>query len=162
MSRDIKIFKACNHIVNNVQYQSQFCPRCYSKGYYFDIAFDMKGQIITTTGGLKLQQEMLKVLIDQKEENVFHPGWGSEIEKIIGHKNVAITKTRLEVIIRKSLEYLKAVQVNEYKNNENLTINEILEKIIYIEINALGPTGWHVNVIISNQQGEIYEETITF
>ena len=162
MSRDIKIFTACNHIVNDIQYQSQFCPRCYSKGYYFDIYFDNKGATVTTTGELKLQQEMLKVLIDQKQGNVFHEVWGSEIEKIIGHKNLAITKTKLEVIIRQALEYLKAVQTMEYKNNENLTVNEILEKILYIEINPLGPTGWHINVVISNKQGEIYEETITF
>lgn len=162
MSTDVKIFNACSHIVNDVQYEPQLCPRCYSKGYYFDINFESTGLATTTTGSIKLQQEMLKVLIDERNNNAFHPQWGSEIYTIVGHKNLGITKSKLEIIIRRALEHLKTVQNNEYMQLGNLTPEEILDQILYIEINAIGPTGWYVYVVISNTVGEVYTQTVTF
>jgi hypothetical protein len=162
MSKDVKFFNACNHIVDGKQYESAMCPRCYSKGYYLDICFDSAGLAVTSTGSIKLQQEMLKVLMDEKYKNVFHPQWGSEIYLLPGSKNVAISKTKLEVMVRRALEYLKTVQTNEYHQYGNLTPEEILDQIEYIEIKKLGPTGWQLYIMVSNSVSEIYAQTITF
>lgn len=162
MSQDIKIFNACNHIVENKYYEPQLCPRCYSNGYYFDIHFDEQGKAVTTTGAIKLQQEILKVLVDEKYNNLFHENWGSQIHNMIGHKNLSITKARLEILVREALNYLQNVQLNEYYNVRNLNESEILDKILYIEINPVVPTGYQINVVISNTTGDIYSQSITF
>ena len=162
MSQDIKIFNACDHVVNGTVYDQSLCPKCYAKGYYFDIHFDDDGSAVTTSGSLKLQQEMLKILIDEKYRNPFHPNWGSEIYTIVGHKNLAITKARLEMIVRRALEHLKMVQSNEYMQSGTLTPDEILDRIVYVEISPLGPTGWHVYAVISNSTGQVYSQTVSF
>lgn len=162
MSKDVKFFNACSHIVDGKQYEAAMCPRCYSNGYYLDIHFDNTGLAVTTDGSIKLQQEMLKVLMDEKYKNVFHTQWGSEVYTMPGHKNLAINKAKLEIIVRRALEYLKTVQTNEYYQYGNLTPEEILDKIEYIEIKRLGPTGWQLYIMVSNSVKEIYAQTITF
>jgi hypothetical protein len=162
MSEDIKIFNACDHIVDGQNYVIQLCPRCYGKGYYLDCCFETDGSLITTSGSIKLQQEMLKIIIDEKYTNIFHEDWGSEIHNMIGHKSINITKAKLEILIREALNHLKSVQMNEYYNVGNVTIDEILDQILYIEIRQLVPTGYWVEVTISNNVGEIYTQSVTF
>ena len=162
MSEDIKIFNACSHVVDGKQYEAAFCPRCYNNGYYYDICFDNKGRTVTATASIKLQQEMLKVLLDEKYKNPFHISCGSEVYTMPGHKNLAITKSKLEMVIRQALERLKTLQTFEYKNTGNITPEEILDQIEYIEISRLGPTGWQVYILVSNKVGEVYAQTISF
>lgn len=160
MSKDIKIFNACDHIVDGEKYNYSICPKCYGKGYYFDVNFDNNGIIVTTENSIKLQQEMLKVIIDKKYQNVYHPTWGSEFDYVIGSKNININKNKMEVIVRSALEHLKAIQISTNKNFKNLTDAELLNEIEYIEIKNLGPTGIAINVTVSNVLGEIFEQDI--
>lgn len=160
MSKDIKIFNACDHIVENEKYDYSMCPKCYGKGYYFDINFDNSGEAVLTENSIKLQQEMLKVIIDKKFQNVYHPTWGSEFDYLIGSKNVNINKNKMELIIRSALEHLKAVQSSNNKNFKNLTDSELLNEIEYIEIKSSGPTEIEIHVTISNVLGEIFEQSI--
>lgn len=160
MGKDIKMFNACDHIVNGTQYKSQLCPKCYGKSYYLDVHFDINGEAVLTNGSIKLQQEMLKVILDQKYMNAFHPRWGSELNSIIGSKNANINKSKLEMIVRMALEYLKGVQVNTNNRFHNLTDEEVLQIIEYIEITPIGPTGYNVDVTISNTAGEILHQSI--
>lgn len=162
MSEDIKFFNVCDHIVDKEVYVAQLCPRCYGNCYYLDCCFETDGSLITTSGSIKLQQEMLKIIIDEKYSNKFHYNWGSEVTKMIGHKNININKAKLEILIRECLAHLKNVQMSEYYNVGNVTIDEILDQILYIEIKTLTPTGYWVEVTISNNVGEIYTQSITF
>jgi hypothetical protein len=161
MSQDVKFFVACDHLVDNRIYNNDECPRCYGKGYYLDIHFDNSGQAVLTTGSLKLQQEILKVIMDEKYKNVFHPLWGSELHDLPGSKNLRITRVKIEMAVRSAIEYLKNVQLAEYAEFKNLTTEEILDQILYIEVTPLGPTGYSVNVVISNSVGELMSQTIT-
>lgn len=160
MSSDVKIFNVCNHLVNDVKYDISSCPRCYGKGYYFDIHFDVAGEAVLASGNVKLQQEVLKILIDEKYDNVFHQEWGSKIKTFVGSKNLNINKTKLEFIVRSALEYLKKVQMNETKNWNNLTDEEILDKIVSINITSIGQTAYNIDVVLSNEVGEIYRQSI--
>lgn len=160
MSKDVKIFNACDHIVDNHKYNRVICPKCYGKGYYFDINFDTSGKSVLAEGSIKLQQEMLKVIIDKKHQNPFHPNWGSEFDYIVGSKNINITKNKMEYIVRSALEHLRAVQLTNNKNFKNMSDEEILKDIEYIEIENLGPTGYNISVMVSNTVDEIYEQTI--
>ena len=160
MGQDIKMFNACDHIVNGQSYDLPLCPRCYGKGYYFDIHFDISGKTVITSESNKLQQEILKIIIDEKYRNLFHPEWGSQAHNLIGSKNANINKSKLEIIIRNALEHLKSVQINQQKQWNNLTDDEIIDQITDIEIINIGPTGYHIKVMLSNKAGEILEQSI--
>ncbi|MFW6014942.1 MAG: hypothetical protein ACOCRK_00730 [bacterium] len=161
MSRDVKIFNSCNHLVNDIVYEPARCPRCYGKGYFFDIYFNSHGKAVMSSGNIKLQQEMLKVILDHKFESPFHPFWGSRAHNLIGSKNLNITKAKLEIIVREALERLKLVQKNENGEWEHMTGEEMLEHIENIEIITLRPTGYHIKVTISNKEGDIFTQSIT-
>lgn len=162
MGYDVKFFTACSHIVDKKQYDVQQCPRCHGKGYYLDIYFNKSnGEAVLAQGGIKLQQEMLKVIIDEKNRNKFHEQWGSNVHGMFGSKNLSLNKAKLEVIVRMAVEYLKNTQLIEYQEFNNLSPSEILDKILYIEINSLGPTGYRVEVTVSNSVGEIFTQSIT-
>ncbi len=160
MSKDIKIFNACDHIVDGEKYDNSLCPKCYGKGYYFDVNLDINGSPVLAQNSIKLQQEMLKVIIDKKHENVFHPLWGSEFDYVIGSKNINIKKSKMEYIVRSSLEHLKAVQISNGNNFKNMSDKELINKIEFIEISDMGKTGIKVDVMVSNSIGEIFEQSI--
>jgi hypothetical protein len=161
MSKDIQFFGACDHIVNGEYYVSDLCPRCYGKGYYIDIFFDINGQTILSSGGIKLQQEILKIMLDEKYSNVFHKEWGSEINSnFIGTKNLSINKIKIEMLVRNSLDLLKKIQISENEQWKNMTEEEILDSIEYIEVTPLGKTGYYIEVMITNSVGQLITQSI--
>ena len=160
MSKDIKMFNACNHLVDGITYDSQLCPKCYGKGYYFDICFDKNGDAITSSDDIKLQQEMLKVLIDEKFSNPFHSDWGSQITKMIGSKNTDITKNKVKVLVRQAEEYLQKIQIIEYSEHHNLNEKEMIEEITSVNIEGVGPTGFLVNVLLKNVAEDVLTDMI--
>lgn len=158
MSEDIKLFKACDHYVNKKQYEAERCVRCYGKGYYYDIHFNSNsGKIQMTTGSLKLQQSIIKIILDEMKSNPFHLKWGSEIRNLVGTKNVKINKTKLELMIRTSLEHLKDIQTNQNLLYKNLSSDEILKEVTSIKIDLIGQTGYDITVTISNVVNEIID-----
>ena len=82
MSKDMMIFNACNHKIDRVEYPALECPLCKGKGFYYDIAYDQRGRIVTCDNEIKLQQEILKILNDIKGGNLFHPNYGNNIYNI--------------------------------------------------------------------------------
>lgn len=160
MSKDIKLFTACNHLVDGTTYNLQLCPKCYGKGYYFDVSFDNNGEMITASDDIKLQQEMLKVLIDNKFSNPFHADWGSQITTMVGSKNTAITKNKVKVMARQAEEYLQKMQIIEYSTHHNLNSREMIEEVVSVNIDAIGPTGYLVTILIKNVLEDVYTQTI--
>ena len=160
MGQDVKFFCACDHYVDNIVYFNDQCPRCYGNGYYVDIHIDGGGLPVITTGGIKLQQEILKIIMDVKYKNIFHPQWGSEIANRIGTKNVNINKVKIEIMVRKALEYLKGVQMEQNVIYNNLNPDEMLDQVIDVIVSDLGQTGYGIKVTISNILQEIYTQTL--
>ena len=161
MSKSINCLSYCNHYVNGKNYPSELCPRCYGKNYYTDLAFDFNGEIVTSSHSIKLQQDVIKILLDEKGSDLFYPNWGNESYTFIGQKNTLITKSRLEVAIRRTLDYLKLVQENDASKNSAVTQDEILQSIDNITIEAASPIQWNVTIQFSNQANEIYNIIIT-
>jgi len=159
MSRDVQFFNMCDHVVDNKYYDQYACPRCYGKSYYIDISFDNSGETILAQGDIKLQQEILKIIIDKKYDNKFHPDWGCEKDLVIGTKNVQMSKVKLEKIIRDALDYLKNVQVNEYEIYKTLTQDEILGKIDFIQIIPLQLDSYYINISILNTVNQLITQT---
>ena len=160
MGQDIKFFCACDHVVDNVVYRSDSCPRCYGNGYYLDVHIDNVGNAVLTTGEIKLQQEMLKIILDEKYKNLFHPQWGSELSGRVGTKNVNINKVKIEIMVRKALEYLKGVQMEQNALYQNLNPDEILDEIVDVIVSDIGRTGYSIKVTVSNAVKEIYTQTL--
>ena len=159
MSIDAQFFNACNHIVDNKYYDLYACPRCYGKSYYIDICFDNSGETVLAQGSIKLQQEILKIIIDKKYDNPFHPNWGCEKDLMVGNKNLQFIKVKLEKIIRDSLDYLKNVQTNEYEKYRTLTQEEILGQIDFIQITPLQQDKYYINVSILNTADQLVTQT---
>ena len=162
MSLDVKFFTACSHVVNGTQFRYDLCPRCYGKGYYIDISFDAGGKAVVTGGPIKMQQEILKVLIDHKGSNPFHLNWGSEVYMLPGHKQTRITKTRIELMVRDAIEHLRRLQKNEALTNKTISDNEIIKDIASMTLKRIGITNWQVDVILTNNLSEIYSQVVTF
>lgn len=161
MSLDVKFLTRCDHFVSKKQYRPDMCPRCYGKGYYLDFMFDLAGEIITTGGPIKLQQEAIKVLLDEQGSDLFFPLWGSEIYTFVGKKNSITTKSRLEMCVRRAIERLKLVQEVEAETNYTVTDDEIINKIEYIQLEPVSVTEWNCLVVISNRANEYYEYKIS-
>lgn len=155
MSMDAQYWLICDHVVDGYQYEEHECPRCYGKGYYLDIYFDSSGNIKTCTESIKLRQDILKSLLDDKGSNVFHESWGSELFSLVGTKNLKTNKTKIEYIIRQAIEYYKKLQSSQNIKYSNLSPGEILDDIAYIEITQNPPMGYKVELMINNSLGEI-------
>lgn len=162
MSKDVKMFTACNHIVNGKKYSQGACPRCYGVNYYYDLSFDNDGQVITSTGGIKLQQEVLKIMNDKKGGNKFFKEWGNPIvtENYIGGKNSKAVSERIRMAVYETLQHLKNVQINNQIIFNNMSEEEIIENIDEIYIKPIPPSGYVIGVKFSNAIDEIYEQTI--
>ena len=161
MSMDVQFLTLCDHLVSDKQYRPDMCPRCLGKGYYLDIVFDYGGAAVVTGGGIKLQQEVIKVLLDERGSDLFFPKWGSEIHDFIGKKKSTVTKSRLEMAVRRAIEYLKQVQEYEAEGNSSMTDAEIIQNIEYVYLEPLSVTAWKVTVGVSNVANEYYEYSIT-
>lgn len=160
MSLDAKFLTICNHFVENQQWPPDRCPRCNGRGYYLDLMFDSSGDAITTGGIIKMQQECIKVLLDQRSSDLFYPQWGSEIHSFIGKKNTVTVRSRLEMCIRRAIERLKNIQENEAAINDNVSDSEIIQKIEYILLEPVSVTDWRCVIAISNKTDEIYEVSV--
>ena len=109
MSTDVKVFNACNHVVNGERYTQDTCPLCRGKSYYKDIAFDNSGKAVLCTGEIKLQQEVLKIMDDPKGGNKFHPNWGDELianhsHAYLGSKNLPLVSSPYLVLLYSCLK----------------------------------------------------------
>lgn len=162
MSKDIKMFTACNHIVNGENYNYRECPRCYGVNYYYDLTFDNEGKVITTNGEIKLQQEVLKIMNDKKNGNMFFLDWGNPIltDQYIGGKNTHAMSERIKMAIYETLQHLKNVQINNQIIFNNMTEEEILEDIEEIEVKSIPPTGYVISIKFTNAMDTLYEQTI--
>lgn len=160
MALDIQFLTLCDHHVSGKQYREDMCPRCYGKGYYLDIEFDPAGDAITAEKGIKLQQELIKVLLDERTSDPFARSWGSELYTFIGKKNTSMNRSRLEMAVRRAIEYLQKIQEHEYENNPHVNEYEVIKNIEYIELTPLSVTEWSCRVVISNLADEYYEYSI--
>ncbi|AEO93447.1 gp187 [Bacillus phage G] len=133
------------------------CPKCLGKGYYYDIYFDKAGKAITATKSQKLLQECLKVLVDEKLGNKFHPNWGCDIEQRIGTKNMgsSIEMLKVELSVRDAVERLRKLQMNNQIMYGNMNEEEIIDTIESIDVTKDGPTGYNIDIEVVSVMGEV-------
>lgn len=155
MSQDVRMFVACTHIINGEVYEEDKCPRCYGKNYYFDIFFDSQGKAVLSEGTLKLQQELMKVTLEEKGSNVFFDNWGNEVrERMIGQKNNPAAQSKVELLIRDCINHLKGVQIGNQNLYQNMDSEEILATIDSVNVIKTSQVGYDVEVVVTSQAGE--------
>lgn len=137
------------------------CPRCYGKGYYFDIFFDKRGIAVTATKSQKLLQECLKVLIEERLGNKFHPKWGCDVKQRVGKKNLGnIELFKVELAVRDAIDHLRNLQLNNQILYMNMHEEEIIHSIEKIGVKKDGPTGYNVDIVLASNVGEVITYTI--
>jgi len=159
MSQDVKLFHQCDHYVGGKQYAAPLCPRCLGKGYYYDISFDGSGKAITTSGTIKLQQEVLKAVNDIREDNLFFPRWGSGLHGFIGQKSSKLDRMKMGYDVRETLDYLRDLQLEAREDYRNMDDSEIIQDIEAVTVTPI-TTGYDVNVRFTNIESEIYGQSI--
>jgi hypothetical protein len=149
------MFVLCKHRVGEDQYEISRCPRCYGKGHYFDIHFDQDGQVVLATGALKLQQELLKISLEDKGGNIFHPDWGNEVRKTFsGSKNTSSVRQKVELSLIKTIDYLRNIQEGNQLRYKNMANDEIIAAIDKVDVFVVGQAGCQVHMQIRNKLNE--------
>ena len=159
MSVDARIFTQCDHFTGGKQYIVERCPKCGGKGYYYDITYDLQGHANLITGTMKLQQEMLKIINDVKGNNPFYLRWGCELHGLIGTKQDKLTGSKLQLMVRMSLEYVRHLQLAQQEEYKNMSNDEILLGVESMDVkNYL--VGYDIDVTIKNTSNEILNQSI--
>lgn len=86
------------------------CPRCLGSGIVGDMAFDVSGKLVTVTGTEKLKQEVIKILLSDKNINPYHLEYGSNLNELIGGELTEFTLVVLQKYINDSMVYLATKQ----------------------------------------------------
>ena len=161
MSKDMMIFNACNHKIDRVEYPALECPLCKGKGFYYDIAYEQRGRIVTCDNEIKLQQEILKILNDIKGGNPFHPNYGNNIYNVgFGRKNTDVMVQRIQVMIYDALQYLRGIQINNKVLFKNATDAELLEEINEINVVQLEPTRYQISIKFTSASGAVFSQSL--
>lgn len=156
MAYDVKMFVLCTHVIDGEIYEEQRCKKCYGRGFYFDIHFDAIGASSTATSTAKLQQELIKIIMEDKGSNKFHQKWGCEVaNRMIGKKNDPNAKVRIEMLVRESVTHLMNVQRENQLLFENMNEDEIIESIISVNVVKSGSTSYDVHVVVQSVTGEL-------
>ena len=96
---------------------------------------------------------------DVRGNNIFFPQWGCELHGLIGEKHTKLTSSKLQMMIRLSLEYLRFLQCEEHEVYRNMTSDEILLGVESINVKDL-VVGYDVSVTIKNMSDEIIGDVI--
>ena len=159
MSQDVKLFHQCDHFTGGRQYTIEHCPKCLSKGYYYDISFDATGKAVTVGGTIKLQQEVLKAMHDIRGDNIFFPNYGSGIHDFIGRKATVTDTMKMDYDLRRTLEYLRQLQNLAARTYGNMSDDEVIKDVDSVDIQRF-LTGYAVSVKFSNVSNETYDQQI--
>lgn len=116
-----------------------------------DIFVDNDGQVQTVTGTDKLKQDIVKLLLTELGENVYHPWYGSELaNNVVGRATSAhIIARDAEFAITNALENLAALQSEQLKV-QNVTPAEAIGAIkeVMVEREPTDPRQWNVRVTV--------------
>lgn len=159
MSYDVKMFVLCNHYVDGEFYQSNKCPRCLGNNLYFDLYIDDAGITQVVDGEVKLQQELLKISIEEKGGNIFHTNWGSDLKRqLIGSKHNNAIRQKAEIMVRNSMEYLRSLQEGEQLVYQHMDPEEMLSSVESVDVVATSQVSFDISVVVRTK----YNRLISF
>jgi hypothetical protein len=148
---DFKAKTMCSHVVSSVRYTLAACPRCGGAGFYYDISFDVLGNIATIERQEKLAQEINKIFIEQKRAS----GYGFNLASLIGSTEFDYSKTRIEYEVLQALNYLSYLQQYAKRSGKSINPSEEINAINSVTAvqNDNDPRIWHIIVSVTTQSG---------
>lgn len=96
-----------------VDYQTkiQECPRCQGESLIGDIAVDVTGYSKVISGKDKLKQQVIKMLLTEKGNNIQLPEYGSELNTLVGGNLDQYAIVLLQKYITDTLTFLANAQL---------------------------------------------------
>lgn len=161
--REPKLRQLCNHVLASGTFTLATCPRCLSKGYYYDILINQDGLIAQVQGVSKLGQELEKITITQVGENTFHISYGTVVNEVFGELTVPGREALLRQSIINAIYRLKTLQQLELENGGQFPSAELIDRIDKIDFFTTGDPrqiGYRVYVITVSGTATITEGTI--
>lgn len=139
------------------------CPRCHALEIEIDIRLDGRGNPLYVLNENKLKQEIERFETVERSSMVFHPELGTDLESLIGRKDIApgsIQSARLALQVRNALEQLQRLQRIQAGYQE-LAPGEFLNKILSVSASRdpIEPTMYTILVRVSALSGRTVDVT---
>lgn len=107
------------------------CPKCSGTGILHDIGFDSVGRLTIANQKDRVKQMLIKALLITKENNIYHPEYGSVLSALVGKKFTPYQIVRIQQGVQDTVNQLIVYQ-NEYISQ--LTLSEIIVSVDEIKL----------------------------
>jgi phage baseplate assembly protein W len=141
----------------------QRCLRCGTSTIENDWRADSQGDTLMIENEDLLHQLALKILLTTKGTNPFHDWYGTQLRSRIGTKAIGIVGSLIEEDVRRALEAVQRLQV-EQANFQAVSFKERIYTINDVRVipHAQDPTTFLVDVFVSNASQEPINLSVIF
>ena len=115
-----------------------------------DLVVDTNGDFATTEGVDNLNQGAAKILVTEREANVFMPLYGAGLQSLIG-QNMDVDYLRAQI----KSEVIDALRIYQFINKDNSNLDEQIEMLNSLKVELVGSTGFDVSFRITTRSGKI-------
>jgi hypothetical protein len=113
-----------------------------------DIYIGVNGDIETVTGNSKLKQDILKILLTERGNNLYSSIYGSQLQYYIGKKyDDEFIKSQIKT------EIVNTLRVFQYLNKSNTNGDEAIDTLEYLSITKVGETRFDIKFQIKTMSG---------
>jgi len=140
------------------------CRRCQATGNENDYRFDSQGQALFVENENLLNQAALKIILTTKGSNPFHSWYGTTIRSRIGQKAVGVVASLISEDVRRALEALQRMQVEQSRGGQAVSFKERLFQITSVQTfpHRQDPTTFLVDVFVRNASREPVNVSVVF
>lgn len=135
------------------------CRKCFGVGILWDHPTDPTGRLRTVTRQQKLQQSLLKYILQRVNSNPFFPFIGTNIPNMINQKVVDIDAMREQIV----LDVTIAVQALKEQQNAHWVVfrygaEEMVDRLINVEVlvDPEDPRAFAISMVVSSMAGTAF------
>lgn len=139
------------------------CRRCAALSNEWDHRYDASGEPILARDTELLLQEAEKIVITVLGSNVFHPWYGTDLEKLIGRKvlvNSSYLESQVQQGVTKALNRLQSLKAQQARL-QPVTDLEYLARVAGVEVrqDPADPVFLSVKITLQNRSGDVQSFT---
>ena len=129
-----------------------------------DLVLNSSGQPDVVTGNNKIRQDILKILLTEEGENIYHQGYGSSVGSlnIGGTLDQQFTEKSMQTSVSNSIKKLISLQRFQSRT-QFLSPSEVIVSIKDIQVyrDELDPRMWSIFVSVITQELEEVGQSVT-
>jgi hypothetical protein len=127
------------------------------KLYGGDIALQ-GGQFHLIDKGEKLEQQSLKIILSDKNFNIFHPNYGASVNSLVGrYMGVEdIGDSVIQKTIKDALVYYQGIQAQQ-ENSQTMDDEEVLLKVRTISVTRPRPDIISIDIQTTDRKGQNFD-----